>query len=394
MALILADARRRARGRRSRRRPTRPGGARRSVVGLLADDHACPPPTRRRPRGCPRSSWPAPCRSTTRARCWRCLPGRRPPTSCRGCAAARASSAGARALTLRGAAATDRFARGRGVVARRRGARRRARRGRPARHRARSLRVVLLRRRLGRAAPRWSCPRWSSAAAAAVAGSRRSRVGAQLPRRVDARAAGDPAGRRRDVAFADGALVRRRVGRCGRRGRRADRRRRARQGRAGPRPRRRRAERADRLALAAAPAGRALPRHAGCSRVDGLVGATPELLVRREKGLVTSRVLAGTIRRTGDDAHDLALAASLARSSQGPGGARVRRALGRRRARAALLVDERARGAVRAAPVQRHAPGHRRRRGARRRRVVAGAGRVAAPVGRGVRHARPRGRGG
>lgn len=50
--------------------------------------------------------------------------------------------------------------------------------------------------------------------------------------------------------------------------------------------------------------------------VDGLVGATPELLVRRDKGLVTSRVLAGTIRPTGDDAHDLALAASLARSSK------------------------------------------------------------------------------
>src|SRR5450631_2214240 len=50
--------------------------------------------------------------------------------------------------------------------------------------------------------------------------------------------------------------------------------------------------------------------------VDGLVGATPELLVRLDKGLVTSRVLAGTIRRTGDDEHDLALAASLARSSK------------------------------------------------------------------------------
>jgi len=50
--------------------------------------------------------------------------------------------------------------------------------------------------------------------------------------------------------------------------------------------------------------------------VDGLFGATPELLVRRERGLVTSRVLAGTIRRTGDDAHDLALAATLARSSK------------------------------------------------------------------------------
>jgi menaquinone-specific isochorismate synthase len=50
--------------------------------------------------------------------------------------------------------------------------------------------------------------------------------------------------------------------------------------------------------------------------VDGLFGATPEMLVRRERGLVTSRVLAGTIRRTGDDASDLALAATLARSSK------------------------------------------------------------------------------
>jgi menaquinone-specific isochorismate synthase len=50
--------------------------------------------------------------------------------------------------------------------------------------------------------------------------------------------------------------------------------------------------------------------------VGGLVGATPELLVRRDQGLVLSRVLAGTIRRSGDDARDLALAASLARSSK------------------------------------------------------------------------------
>lgn len=50
--------------------------------------------------------------------------------------------------------------------------------------------------------------------------------------------------------------------------------------------------------------------------VDGLFGASPEMLVRRERGLVTSRVLAGTIRRTGDDASDLALAATLARSSK------------------------------------------------------------------------------
>jgi menaquinone-specific isochorismate synthase len=50
--------------------------------------------------------------------------------------------------------------------------------------------------------------------------------------------------------------------------------------------------------------------------VDGLFGATPELLVRRERGLVTSRVLAGTIRRTGDDARDAGLAGQLARSSK------------------------------------------------------------------------------
>ncbi|MCP2263705.1 isochorismate synthase MenF [Promicromonospora thailandica] len=58
--------------------------------------------------------------------------------------------------------------------------------------------------------------------------------------------------------------------------------------------------------------------------VDGMVGATPELLVRSEKGLVASRVLAGTIRREhggdtpdaqGDDA-DLLRAAQLARSSK------------------------------------------------------------------------------
>lgn len=50
--------------------------------------------------------------------------------------------------------------------------------------------------------------------------------------------------------------------------------------------------------------------------VDGLIGATPEMLVRLERGLITSRVLAGTIRRTGHDERDLALAASLARSSK------------------------------------------------------------------------------
>ena len=64
--------------------------------------------------------------------------------------------------------------------------------------------------------------------------------------------------------------------------------------------------------------GRLAADYASCwtFAVDGMVGATPELLVRSERGLVTSRVLAGTIRRTGDDAADLARAAILAHSSK------------------------------------------------------------------------------
>lgn len=59
-------------------------------------------------------------------------------------------------------------------------------------------------------------------------------------------------------------------------------------------------------------------RYASCWTylVDGLVGATPEMLVRREGGLVTSRVLAGTIRRSGDGDADLNLGSALARSSK------------------------------------------------------------------------------
>lgn len=64
--------------------------------------------------------------------------------------------------------------------------------------------------------------------------------------------------------------------------------------------------------------GRLTERYERCWSylVDGLVGATPEMLLRRENGLVTSRVLAGTIRRTGDETRDLASAAALARSSK------------------------------------------------------------------------------
>jgi menaquinone-specific isochorismate synthase len=58
--------------------------------------------------------------------------------------------------------------------------------------------------------------------------------------------------------------------------------------------------------------------------VAGLVGASPEMLLRREGGLATSRVLAGTIRRNpstgseglGAEELDLKLAHSLARSSK------------------------------------------------------------------------------
>ena len=128
------------------------------------------------------------------------------------------------------------------------------------------------------------------------------------------------------------------------------------------------ARRADRPPLAAAAAGRAL-RH------DlGLRGRRPR---RRDAGAARAAARRAWSPRASWPArsavpatttHDLALAGVAGALAQGPRGARVRRALGRRRAGAALLVDERARGAVRPAPVQRHAPGHRRRRGPRRRR--------------------------
>ncbi|MFT3887586.1 MAG: isochorismate synthase [Arachnia sp.] len=48
--------------------------------------------------------------------------------------------------------------------------------------------------------------------------------------------------------------------------------------------------------------------------VDGMVGATPELLLRRQGGLVTSRVLAGTIWHDTEGSDPLLLAAELAQS--------------------------------------------------------------------------------
>lgn len=50
--------------------------------------------------------------------------------------------------------------------------------------------------------------------------------------------------------------------------------------------------------------------------VEDLFGATPELLVRRTGGLVTSRVLAGTVRRQGDKGTDADLASDLMKSQK------------------------------------------------------------------------------
>lgn len=50
--------------------------------------------------------------------------------------------------------------------------------------------------------------------------------------------------------------------------------------------------------------------------VDGLVGATPELLVRRDGNEITSRVLAGTVRRSRDNQRDGQLAAKLMDSNK------------------------------------------------------------------------------
>ena len=59
-------------------------------------------------------------------------------------------------------------------------------------------------------------------------------------------------------------------------------------------------------------------RYPGCwtFSVDGLVGATPELLVRRRGHEVTSRVLAGTVRALGDDEVDAGRALALLASGK------------------------------------------------------------------------------
>jgi len=64
------------------------------------------------------------------------------------------------------------------------------------------------------------------------------------------------------------------------------------------------------------PLRRLASAYAGCwtFAVDGLVGATPELLVRLREGVATSRVLAGTLRRSGDANQDLRRSEDLSRS--------------------------------------------------------------------------------
>lgn len=61
------------------------------------------------------------------------------------------------------------------------------------------------------------------------------------------------------------------------------------------------------------PAGRLAERYASCWTylVDGLVGATPEMLVRRRDGLAVSRVLAGTAPRHGTLSDDALRAAVM-----------------------------------------------------------------------------------
>ena len=64
------------------------------------------------------------------------------------------------------------------------------------------------------------------------------------------------------------------------------------------------------------PLGRLAESYPGCwtFAVDGLLGATPEMLVRLVDGVATSRVLAGTLRRSGDANQDLRRSEDLSRS--------------------------------------------------------------------------------
>lgn len=64
--------------------------------------------------------------------------------------------------------------------------------------------------------------------------------------------------------------------------------------------------------------GRLRQLHPGCATfsIDGFLGASPELLVRRERQKTISRPLAGTVARSGDPEEDVRLAAGLLKSSK------------------------------------------------------------------------------
>ena len=64
------------------------------------------------------------------------------------------------------------------------------------------------------------------------------------------------------------------------------------------------------------PLGRLAEEYPGCwtFSVDGLLGATPEMLVRLRDGRASSRVLAGTLRRSGDANRDQRMSDALGRS--------------------------------------------------------------------------------
>ncbi|MBO3153928.1 isochorismate synthase, partial [Dermatophilus congolensis] len=54
--------------------------------------------------------------------------------------------------------------------------------------------------------------------------------------------------------------------------------------------------------------------HTWVFAIDGLIGATPEMLIRLHNNTATSRILAGTIRRTGNTTTDTNLASTLTHS--------------------------------------------------------------------------------
>ena len=134
----------------------------------------------------------------------------------------------------------------------------------------------------------------------------------------------------RTISYADGGADRAAVGGGGGRGRPPDRRRRAGQGGAGPGPARPGRASRHRPALDPGAGWRSGTSAAGRYLVDGLVGATPEMLLRRENGLVD---LPGAGRHHPAQRRRRprpGLGGGAGPLQQGPGGARVRGALGAR----------------------------------------------------------------